>query len=135
MRLSVVLASGPSKTVGGTQVGGFLNTALANNKGELVIPVQVTGSLAHPTFTPDVQALAKMKLSNLLPSAGNPGSLTTGITGALAGKNGASGIINGILGGGQPASTQPGAAPTQKQQQNPIDSILKGFGKKKDTQQ
>ncbi len=123
MRLSVVLGSGTSQSVGGTKVGGFLNTALANNKGELVIPVMVTGSLAHPTFTPDVQALAKMKLSNLLPS-----------TGSLGGKQGAAGLLNGILGGQQPQpSAQPGTAPAQ-QQQNPIDSILKGFGKKKDTQ-
>jgi len=134
MRTSIVLGSGPSQSVGGTHVGGFMNTALANNKGELVIPVMVTGSLAHPTFTPDMQALAKMKLSNLLPSSGNPGSLVTGIAGALAGKKGAGGILNGILGGGQPAPAQPGANPAQ-QQQNPLDSILKGFGKKKDTKQ
>ncbi len=52
LHMTAALASGTSKAVGGTQVGGFLNTALANNKGELVIPVIVTGTMAHPTFTP-----------------------------------------------------------------------------------
>ena len=72
MRVNVVLASVFSNTAGGTKVGGFLNTVLANNKNELVIPVRVTGSLAKPVFTPDTEALAQMKLNNLLPTAKRP---------------------------------------------------------------
>src|SRR5437763_17121947 len=64
MHMTAVLSSGLSQSVGGTQVGGYMNTALANKNGELVVPVIVTGTMAHPTFAPDVQAMAKMKLNN-----------------------------------------------------------------------
>lgn len=110
LHMTAVLTSGSSQSVGGTHVGGFLNTALANNKGELVMPVLVTGTTDHPVFTPDVQAIAKMKLNHLLPTSDDPTKLTPG------------GLINGILGQG---STQQG------QQQNPINSLLNQFGKKK----
>ncbi|MFL6350390.1 MAG: AsmA family protein [Bryobacteraceae bacterium] len=121
MHMSAVLAKSATQTVGGTQVGGYLNTALANNKGELVIPVLVTGSLPHPTFTPDAQAIAKMKLNNALPTAG----------GLLGGK-GAGGILNGVLGGSGQQQQQKGPQTQQPQkQQNPVDSLLKQFPKKK----
>jgi uncharacterized protein involved in outer membrane biogenesis len=128
MHMSAVLAKGASQTVGGTQVGGYLNTALANNKGELVIPVLVTGSLPHPTFTPDAQALAKMKLNNLLPTAGDPAKLT----GGLLGQKGAGGISKGVLGAGS-EQQQPKGQQTQQQpkEQNPVDSLLKQLPKKK----
>jgi uncharacterized protein involved in outer membrane biogenesis len=127
MHMSAVLAKSATQTVGGTQVGGYLNTALANNKGELVIPVLVTGTLPHPTFTPDAQALAKMKLNNLLPTTGDPAKLT----GGLLGQKGAGGILNGVLGGsGQQQQKGPQTQPQQKQQ-NPVDSLLKQFPKKK----
>jgi len=108
LHMTAVLSSGISKAVGGTSIGGFLSTALANNQGELVLPVLVTGSMAHPVFTPDVQALAKMKINHLLPTAQNPGSL-----------------LNTLLGG----------APSQQQGQknqppNPLNSLFKSFGKK-----
>jgi uncharacterized protein involved in outer membrane biogenesis len=105
LHMSAVLSSGASQSAGKTPVGGFLGTALANNKGELVVPVLVTGTMDHPVFTPDVQAMAKRKLGNLLPGSSDPGKL-----------------LNGILGQG---STQPG------QPQNPINSLLNQFGKKK----
>ncbi|MBV9405017.1 MAG: AsmA family protein, partial [Acidobacteriaceae bacterium] len=69
MHMTAVLSSGTSQAVGGSGVGGFLNTALANNKGELVLPVIVTGTMGHPLFAPDVQAIARMKLNNLLPTS------------------------------------------------------------------
>ena len=127
MHVSAVLANTVSKTVGGTGVGGFLNTALANNKGELVIPVLVTGTMAHPVFAPDVQGIAKMKLSHLLPTTGDPTKLTQGSIGS---------VLGGLLGqsGEQPAGKQPagGKRPQQSNQpQNPIDSVLKQFGHKK----
>ena len=128
MHVSAVLAKSASQTAGGTQVGGFLNTALANNKGELVIPVLVTGSLPHPTFAPDTQALAKMKLNNLLPTAGDPGKLVGGVLG----QKGAGGILNGVLGGsGQQQQQKAPQAQPQQKEQNPVDSLLKRFPKKK----
>jgi AsmA protein len=108
LHMTAVLSSGISKAVGGTNIGGFLNTALANNKGELVLPVLVTGTMAHPVFAPDVQALAKMKINHLLPTAQNPGSL-----------------LNTLLGG--VSSQQQGQ---KSQPPNPFNSLFKSFGKK-----
>jgi hypothetical protein len=129
MHMSAVLAKGATQTVGGTQVGGYLNTALANNKGELVIPVLVTGTLPHPTFTPDAQAIAKMKLNNLLPTAGDP----TKATGGLLGQRGAGGILNGVLGAGSGKQQQQNTQQNQQQQkqQSPVDSLLKQLPRKK----
>jgi AsmA protein len=117
MRVNAVLASGASKTLGGTGAGGLLSTVLANNKGELVIPVLVTGSMEHPTFAPDVQAMTKMKFSHLLPTTADPAKA-------------ASGILGSILGGG--AGGQAGSnGAQQQQQQNPLNSLFKALGKKK----
>jgi uncharacterized protein involved in outer membrane biogenesis len=114
MHATAVLSSGTSQQVGGSKVGGFLNTALANNNGELVIPVIITGTLEHPAFAPDTQAIAEMKLKRLLPTSGEPGKLGAG-------------ILGGILGGGQQSGN--------KNQQNNTQGIVKGlldqFGKKK----
>ena len=121
MHMTAALASGPSQAVGGNHVGGILNTALSNNKGELVIPVLVSGTMSSPKFAPDAQALAKMKLNNVLPSA-------SGLLGGKAG--GAGGIVNGLLGGGQ---AQPGAAQKQSPQDT-VNSLLNQFGKKKKKQ-
>ena len=52
MHVTAVLSKGFSQSVGGTGVGGYLNTALANKNGELVIPVILTGSMNHPRFRP-----------------------------------------------------------------------------------
>jgi uncharacterized protein involved in outer membrane biogenesis len=115
MHVSTVLASNISKTVGGTGVGGFLNTALANNQGELVLPVIVTGTMGHPVVAPDVQAIAKMKLNHLLPTSTEPSKL-------------ASGLLGSVLGGA--AGQQPNQQNQQnKQQKNPLKSILKGITK------
>jgi AsmA protein len=120
LHVTAVLNKAISQQVGGTQVGGFMNTALSNNQGELVLPVIVTGTFQHPQVAPDVQQIAKMKLDNLLPNSKNPGQLTTGILGAVLGnknQNGATGGTNqqkggigGILdaiGGKQPQQNQP----------------------------
>lgn len=130
MHVNAVLGNQVSQSVGGTGIGGFLNTALSNSKGELVIPVNVTGTTAHPVFTPDLQALSKMKLSNLLPTSGDPSKLTSGIVGAIAGKKGVGGAINQVLGGGQPAKS----GDKGNQDQNPLNSIFKQLGKKKPQQ-
>jgi uncharacterized protein involved in outer membrane biogenesis len=126
MHVTAVLNKGFSQSVGGTGVGGYLNTALANKNGELVLPVIITGTMSHPIVAPDVQKIAQMKLNNLLPTAG----------GMLNGKGGnLGGLVGGLLGGqGQQAPAKPGqaAAPAQ-QQQNPLGDALGQLlgGKKK----
>lgn len=144
MHMTAVLNKALSQRVGGTQIGGFMNTALANNNGELVMPVLVTGNFQHPQIAPDLQQIAQMKLHNLLPTTNNPGALTSGILGKILGNKGQGtggqqqqpgGALGGILGalGGkqqpqqQPATPagQPTPAPTpQPQNQNPVGNIL-----------
>ncbi len=129
MHMTAALASGASQAVGGTKVGGFLNTALSNSKGELVIPVLVSGTMSSPKFAPDAQALAKMKLNNLLPSVANPSKLANSIMGG----KGAGGIVNGLLGGQAPAQ---GNTQAQKPNtQSTINSLMNQFGKKKKSTQ
>ena len=90
LHVNAVLANSFSKSVGGNGVGGYLNTVLSNKSGELVLPVIVTGSMAHPVFTPDVQALAKMKVSSLLPTTGDPTKMGKGMV---------NGVLGNVLGG------------------------------------
>jgi uncharacterized protein involved in outer membrane biogenesis len=119
MHLTAVLSKAYSQSVGGAGVGGYLNTALGNKQGELVLPVIVTGSMNHPVVAPDIQKLAQMKLNNVLPSA----------AGLLGGKNaGVGGIVGGLL-GGSPQGQQPAAQSGQKQnQQNLNNSINNALG-------
>jgi hypothetical protein len=139
MHVNAVLGKDLSQKVGGTGIGGFMNTALANKNGELVIPVIVTGNLNHPIIAPDVEKLAQMKLNNLLPTSGNPGALTSGLSGLLGGKGGQQGNgVQGLLGalGGQkqqqPANGQQQGNAQQQQQQNAVGGIIGGLlGKKK----
>jgi AsmA protein len=120
MHVRAVLASGPSNSVGGSKVGGYLNTALANNKGELVVPVLVTGTLAKPAVAPDVNALAEMKLKNLLPTTGDPANLTTGLVGS---------VLGNLTGKQQQNQNQ-----NQQQNQSPLKSIFDALGQKKKQQ-
>jgi len=101
LRVTTVLNKALSQQVGGTQVGGYMNTALANNQGELVMPVIITGTFQHPHVAPDVQQIAQMKLKNMLPNTRNPAELTTGILGAVLGQKNQGGAA------GQPANGQP----------------------------
>ena len=120
MHVTAVLNKGFSQSVGGTGIGGYLNTALANKNGELVLPVLVTGNMNHPMVAPDVQEIAKMKVNNLLPTAG----------GLLSGKGGANnlgGLVGGLLGGQQQQAPQQHgqpAKPNQQQQNNPLGDAL-----------
>jgi AsmA protein len=116
MNATAVLNKTFSQQVGGSGIGGYMNTALGNNQGEIVIPAIVTGTFQNPKFAPDVQKIAQMKLKGLLPTSGNP----------LSG--GAAGILGGLLGG------QKAGAGTQGQsnpQQDTVNQILDLFGKKK----
>lgn len=147
MHVTAILNSAISKEAGGTQIGGFMNTALANNQGELVIPVIITGTFQHPQVAPDVQQVAQMKLQNLLPTSKNPGALTSGIVGALSGKGkgGIGGILGGLAGQQQNQNQQQnngtvGNNSSQQQQppanQNPLDNALgQILGKKKQQNQ
>lgn len=129
MRLTAVLSKAMSAEVGGTGIGGFMTTALANEKGELVIPVLVTGTFQKPKFAPDFQRIAEVKLRNLLPTASNPGELTSTILGAIVGKKGDTG------GQGQP-SQQGDQPPKQQQPSSPWTEILDSvLGQKKQQQQ
>ena len=126
MHVTAVLNKGFSQSVGGTGVGGYLNTALANKNGELVIPVLITGSMNHPVVAPDVQQIAKMKLNNLLPTAG----------GLLNGKGGNNlgGALGGLLGGQQQQQpAKPGQPQKQQPQANPLGDALNSIlgGQKK----
>ncbi|MCZ2149816.1 MAG: AsmA family protein [Bryobacterales bacterium] len=106
MKVLSVLSKQASDRFGGSKAGGYLTTALANSKGELVIPCLVSGSMAKPIFVPDGAEFAKLKAQSLLPSAGNPLGAASGIIGAIEGgkKEGAKGVggaLLDMLGGGR----------------------------------
>jgi AsmA protein len=88
LRLTAVLSKDFSQRVGGTRIGGYMTTALANQQGELVVPMLMTGSMQQPRFAPDARRVAEMKLQNLVPSLRDPRQLTTSILGAIAGAKG-----------------------------------------------
>ncbi len=114
LHMTAVLDKAFSQSVGGTGVGGYLNTALGNKNGELVLPVIIGGTMSHPSVTPDMQKIAQMKLNNIVPSAG--------------------GLVGSLLGGGQAKQgQQPGktAQPSQQQQlQDALGGLLGGSKKK-----
>jgi uncharacterized protein involved in outer membrane biogenesis len=121
LHVTAILNKAMSQQVGGSQIGGFMNTALANNQGELVLPVILTGTFQHPQVAPDIQQIAQMRLQNLLPTSKNPAALTSGILGAIFSKNqppngqsnnGIQGIMGAITGKQPNQQNQP-------QQNNP----------------
>jgi uncharacterized protein involved in outer membrane biogenesis len=124
LRATAVLTKDFTQKAGGTNVGGYMQTALANNNGELVIPALITGTFQNPHFAPDVQQMAQMKLKGLVPSFNNPGGAVSGVLGGLLGKGAAGNAA-------QPG--QPGQ-PNQAQPQNPVSDIVGLFGKKKKQQ-
>ena len=152
LRLTAVLGREYSERVGGTSIGGYLSTVLANQNGELVIPMIVTGSAQQPRVAPDPQRMADMKLKNLLPSLRDPQGLTKGVLGAITGgqKEGTAprgrvgGLIDAITGGGTAAQKPAdGTAPAPADGKTPppdtrpkppkstIDELLGIFGGKK----
>src|SRR5438046_7316126 len=110
MRANAVLGKDCTQKVGGTNVGGYLQTALANNRGEMVIPVIISGTFDNPKFQPDMQQVAQMKLKGLVPSLSNPAGGVSGILGGLLGQKG---------GQAQPAKPGQPAPAAQPAQQNP----------------
>jgi AsmA protein len=67
-----------------------LGVVLANNKGQTVVPVIVTGNMNHMNFVPDVAAIAKMRVGSL-----------GGLLGAATGQqqDGKQSPLNSILNG------------------------------------
>ena len=118
MRVTAVLSQSASQKAGGNSVGGFMQTALANQQGELVIPALLTGTFSNPKFAPDVQQIAQMKLKGLMPNFNNPGSVT--------------GTLQNLLGGKLPTpGPQTQGQQQQNSQQNPAQQLMDLFGKKK----
>jgi uncharacterized protein involved in outer membrane biogenesis len=141
MHLTAVLSKEMSQQVGGTQIGGFMSTVLANDRGELVIPVIVSGTLNSPRFAPDVQKIAQMKLQKMVPTFGTPGNPASGILGGILG---AIGGRQGQQQGQQPPPPEQGQAPAQADQPQPppanpvgdlLQQILEQQKKKKKDQQ
>ncbi|HLH06862.1 MAG TPA: AsmA family protein [Terriglobales bacterium] len=124
MHANAVLSKQLSGDVGGNNVGGMMQTALANKNGELVLPVLITGSLDSPHVAPDLEAVAKMKMQNMLPSLANPGQLTHG---------GVQGILGALTGQKSPQQQNANQQQQQQPQQNLgglLNSVLGGKKKK-----
>jgi AsmA-like protein len=120
VRLTAVLTQQVSQKAGGGNVGGLMQTALANNRGELVIPALVTGTFAQPKFSPDLQQITQMKMQQLLPNFENPASVT--------------GALQNFLGGAKNHSQlpqSPGQQQTTPSERNPVQEIIDIFGQKK----
>ena len=124
LRITAVLSSELSQKAGGTNIGGYAKTVLANNQGELVIPATVTGTFQHPQFSPDVQQLAQMKLKGLVPGFNNPAGAVSGVLGNLLNSKGG----NGAQSQNPAPSQNPAASP------NPLQQLQGLFGKKKSSQ-
>lgn len=83
LRVTAVLSREFSQRPSGSGVGGLMSTVLANQRGELVVPVLLTGTLHAPRFAPDAQRFAEMKMRNLTPTVNDPRGLVSGILGAI----------------------------------------------------
>ncbi|MEX2261232.1 MAG: AsmA family protein [Bryobacteraceae bacterium] len=84
MRLLMTLHKDLSAQVGGSSIGGFMSTALGNEKGELMIPVVVSGTFAKPRVRPDAERIAQMKLKSLVPGASvAPGNVREKVEGLV----------------------------------------------------
>lgn len=67
LRLTAVLSREFSDRVGGRRVAGVMSTVLANEDGELVVPMLVSGTTRQPRFAPDMRTIAAMKVGDRLP--------------------------------------------------------------------
>jgi uncharacterized protein involved in outer membrane biogenesis len=133
MRATAVLSKASSQQVGGTAIGGLMSTAMANQNGEIVIPVLVTGTIPSPKVSPDLNAMAKMRMNNLLPSFSNPGQLTQGVLGQLGkgGAGGVSGVLGALSGKSQPAAAASDQQKNGNSTQDAVSGLVGLFGKKK----
>ena len=83
---TAVFSKSYTEQVGGTAIAGYLNSALANREGELVVPAIITGTFANPRFAVDTEQMAQMKLKGLLPTSDNPAGALSGILGSITGQ-------------------------------------------------
>ncbi len=86
MRLALVLSREASQQAGGSRIGGLMTTALSNDRGEIVVPMMLTGTMSQPRFAPDAQRFAEMRTKNLIPSLLSPGTLKDRLLGGLTGR-------------------------------------------------
>jgi uncharacterized protein involved in outer membrane biogenesis len=110
LRANAVFSKAFSDKVGGTKVGGYLSTVLSNSKGEIVIPVMITGTFKQPKFAPDQQAFLKLQRDRLLD---NPAGAIGGVLDAISGKK-------------KPA--EPGATPEEQKKPSLQDTLQGIFG-------
>ncbi|MDP9269328.1 MAG: AsmA family protein [Acidobacteriota bacterium] len=82
MRVTAVLSKERSQEVGGSGIGGFMMTALADQNGQLILPVIISGTFSTPRFTPDVQRIAEMRLQQTI---SDPLGTAGGILGTIFG--------------------------------------------------
>jgi uncharacterized protein involved in outer membrane biogenesis len=120
LRATAVMSKDTSQKVGGTGIAGYMRTALANNQGELVVPVLITGTFQHPTVAPDLQQVGQLKLKGLVPNFDNPASAVSGILGNVLGQK----------------SGTAGARPQQQPNtENPVQDLVNLLGGRKKEQQ
>ncbi|MBL8174597.1 MAG: translocation/assembly module TamB domain-containing protein [Bryobacterales bacterium] len=94
MKLISTLAKQVGDQFGGSKIGGYLNTALTNTKGELIIPCLVSGTTAKPLFVPDSAEFARLKVQTIT----GPSGIAGGIQGVIeAGKTGGGKGVGGAL--------------------------------------
>jgi hypothetical protein len=113
LNVAALLNKGISEQVGGTRIAGYLTTALANPKGELMIPAKVTGTFAKPRFMPDPARLAKMRFGS--------------VSGAAAT---AQGLLDQFT---KPKQGQTGGKESLGEQAKPFVDLFNSLGKKKET--
>src|SRR5215469_12539141 len=116
LRVTAVLSSELTQKAGGTNISGYLKTALTNSQGQLVVPATVTGTFDHPRFEPDLQQVAQMKLKGLIPSFDNPGTAVSGGLGNLL---------------KQPGSNQNPAQQERSRSASPLEGLENLLGSKK----
>lgn len=119
LRVTAVMSKELTQKVGGTNIGGYAKTVLANSQGELTVPATVTGTFQHPHFAPDLQQLAQMKLKGLMPDFNNPTATVAKIVG---------GLLNSPN-----ANTQqpnPEGSADRSASPNPVQQLFGIFGKK-----
>ncbi len=137
MRLALVLSREASQQAGGSRIGGLLTTALANDQGEIVVPMMLTGTMSQPRFAPDAQRFAEMRTKNLIPSLLSPGTLKERLLGGLTGRKpteaapAPSSTAASPANGEAPASPTEAAAPAPEAAPKPpaerVQDALRGF--------
>ncbi|MBZ5678366.1 MAG: AsmA family protein [Acidobacteriia bacterium] len=120
LRVTTVLGKDFAQSNVPGQIGGLLSTVLANQQGELVVPMLVGGTFAQPKFAPDAEQMANLKLRGLLPTATNPGALTSGIKG----------LVDSMT--GKQRDVKPDETKSGDNVQDSIINLFDQFRKKKD---